>query len=168
MMMTNEQQLIEKYRGAALRFWFEPESSYEMEFESYEEFYEYLFKDISLCPKGMSRESYIVARCYYIFEYEVAVERDRRDLEQRLDDRQPEREVGDEVVVHDVDVRPVGVGDPLQLPLEVGEVGGQDRGADLQVRLRHAAHPSCGRSAAPQQGDEHHDRGHEGAHGPRR
>ena len=74
-MMTNEQQLIEKYRGAALRFWFEPESSYEMEFESYEEFYEYLFKDIALCPKGMSREAYIVARCYYIFEYEVAVER---------------------------------------------------------------------------------------------
>lgn len=73
--MTNEQQLIEKYRGAALRFWFEPLSSYEMEFESYEEFYEYLFKDISLCPKGMSREAYIVARCYYIFEYEVAVER---------------------------------------------------------------------------------------------
>jgi hypothetical protein len=74
-MMTNEQKLIERYRGAALRFWFEPESSYEMEFESYEEFYEYLFKDIALCPKGMSRESYIVARCYYIFEYEAAVER---------------------------------------------------------------------------------------------
>lgn len=74
-MMTNEQKLIEKYRGPALRFWFEPESSYELEFESFEEFYEYLFKDIALCPKGMSREAYIVARCYYIFEYEVAVER---------------------------------------------------------------------------------------------
>lgn len=74
-MMTDEQILIEKYRGAALRLWFEPESSYEMNFESFEEFYEYLFKDIALCPKGMSRESYIVARCYYIFEYEVAVER---------------------------------------------------------------------------------------------
>ena len=74
-MMTSEQKLIEKYRGAALRFWFEPESSYELEFESFEEFYEYLFKDISLCPKGMSREAYIVARCYYIFEYEMAVER---------------------------------------------------------------------------------------------
>lgn len=73
--MTSEQKLIEKYRGAALRFWFEPESSYEMEFEGFEEFYEYLFKDISLCPKGMSREAYLVARCYYIFEYEVAVER---------------------------------------------------------------------------------------------
>ena len=73
--MTNEQRLIEKYRGAALRFWFEPEDSYEMEFESFGEFYEYLFKDIALCPKGMSREAYIVARCYYFFEYEVAVER---------------------------------------------------------------------------------------------
>ena len=73
--MRNRVELIEKYRGAALRFWFEDATSYEMEFESFEEFYEYLFKDISLCPKGMSREAYIVARCYYIFEYEVAVER---------------------------------------------------------------------------------------------
>ena len=74
-MMTSEQKLIEKYRGAALRFWFEPESSYELEFESFEEFYEYLFKDISLCPKGMSREAYIVARCYYIFEYAETAKR---------------------------------------------------------------------------------------------
>ena len=73
--MRNRVELIEKYRGAALRFWFEDATSYEMEFESFEEFYEYLFKDISLCPEGMSREAYIVARCYYIFEYEVAVER---------------------------------------------------------------------------------------------
>ena len=73
--MRNRVELIEKYRGAALRFWFEDATSYEMEFESFEEFYEYLFKDISLCPKCMSREAYIVARCYYIFEYEVAVER---------------------------------------------------------------------------------------------
>ena len=73
--MINEFELVEKYRGTALRFWFEPESSYDMEFESYEEFREYLFKDIALCPKGMSREAFIVARCYYIFEYEVAVER---------------------------------------------------------------------------------------------
>jgi hypothetical protein len=73
--MTRDQQLIEKYRGAALRFWFEPESSYDMEFESFEEFREYLFKDIALCPKGMSREVFIVARCYYLFEYEMAVER---------------------------------------------------------------------------------------------
>ena len=73
--MRNRVELIEKYRGAALRFWFEDATSYEMEFESFEEFYEYLFKDIDLRPKGMSREAYIVARCYYIFEYEVAVER---------------------------------------------------------------------------------------------
>ena len=73
--MRNRVELIEKYRGAALRFWFEDATSYEMEFESFEEFYEYLFKYISLCPEGMSREAYIVARCYYIFEYEVAVER---------------------------------------------------------------------------------------------
>ena len=73
--MRNSVELIDKYRGAALRFWFENATSYEMEFESFEEFYEYLFKDISLCPEGMSREAYIVARCYYIFEYEVAVER---------------------------------------------------------------------------------------------
>ena len=55
--MRNRVELIEKYRGAALRFWFEDATSYEMEFESFEEFYEYLFKDISLCPKGMSREA---------------------------------------------------------------------------------------------------------------
>ena len=73
--MTSKQRLIEKYRGAALRFWFEPDSSYDMVFESYEEFREYLYKDIARCPKGMSREAFIVARCYYIFEYEMAVER---------------------------------------------------------------------------------------------
>ena len=54
-----------------------------------------------------------------------------------LDDGQPEGQVGDEVVVHDVDVHPVGGRDGLELGLEVGEVGGEDRGRD-----QHGRHPS--------------------------
>ncbi len=73
--MIDERTLLEKYREPALRFWFEPETSYEMAFGSFEEFHRYLFKDIARCPKGMSREAFIVARCAYIFEYEMAVER---------------------------------------------------------------------------------------------
>jgi hypothetical protein len=62
-----------------------------------------------------------------VLDHEVAVDRDGRHPHQRLDDGQPEREVRDEVVVHDVDVGPVGVGDRPQLALEVREVGGEDR-----------------------------------------
>ena len=45
-----------------------------------------------------------------VLDHQVAVERQRAGLRQPLDDRQPEREVGHEVVVHDVDVHPVGAG----------------------------------------------------------
>ena len=55
------------------------------------------------------------------------------------------------MVVHDVDVRPVGVRDGGELALEVGEVGRQDRRGDL-----HARHPSePGQPALPQQREEH-------------
>ena len=61
-------------------------------------------------------------------------------LEQRLDDRQAEGQVGHEVVVHDVDVEPVGGrGHGRGLVGEPGEVGGQDAGRDLNGHDSHCA-----------------------------
>ena len=58
----------------------------------------------------------------------------RRMRPQRLDDLRPERDVGHEVAVHDVDVDAVGAGrvDRAHLLAEPGEVGGEDRGRDLE------------------------------------
>jgi hypothetical protein len=67
-------------------------------------------------------------------DHEVAVDGDRADPQQRLDHGQSEGEVGDEMVVHDVDVRPVGIGHGIQLALQVGEIGGQDARRDLHDR----------------------------------
>src|ERR1700709_1268430 len=39
-----------------------------------------------------------------VFDHQVAIERKIGDLAQRLDDRRAQREVGDEVSVHDVDM----------------------------------------------------------------
>ena len=63
--------------------------------------------------------------------------RNRRGvLAQRGDDRRPDREVRDEVAVHDVDVEQVGLGGhAVDLVAEPGEVGGEDRRRQL------AAHP---------------------------
>jgi hypothetical protein len=62
-----------------------------------------------------------------ILDHQVTVERQRRVLAQRLDDGQAEREVRDEMVVHHVDMHPVGVvGDDADLVGEPGEVGRQD------------------------------------------
>jgi hypothetical protein len=69
-----------------------------------------------------------------ILDHQVAVDRCAGVLEQRLDDRQPEREVRHEVVVHDVDVQPVGgAGHRRRFLGEPGEVGGQDAGRDLNT-----------------------------------
>jgi hypothetical protein len=67
-----------------------------------------------------------------VIDHEVAVDRQRGVFEQRLDDRQAEGEVRDEVVVHHVDVKPVGgFLDGLRLVREPREVGRQDAGRDL-------------------------------------
>jgi hypothetical protein len=61
----------------------------------------------------------------------MAVERLRCGARQGLDHRDPEGEVRHEVVVHDVDVQPVGARDPGRLGAQVGEVRSQDAGRDL-------------------------------------
>jgi hypothetical protein len=81
-----------------------------------------------------------------VVDHQVAVDGQRRMLEQRLDDRQADGEVRDEVVVHHVDVEPVGCFlDGLRLIGEPGEVGGQDAGRDLNG---HAV-PSLGATPVP-------------------
>ena len=52
-----------------------------------------------------------------VVDHQVAVDRDRRDLDQGLDDGQAEREVRDEVVVHDVEM------DDVRAGFEHGEIG---------------------------------------------
>ena len=71
-----------------------------------------------------------------VLDHQVHVERHRRDLRRSAHDRQAEREVGHEVVVHDVDVHEVGGRDRLEVALEVDEVGGQDARVDQR---RHPA-----------------------------
>src|SRR5699024_7117095 len=66
-----------------------------------------------------------------VLDHEVGVQRDGRDRPDPLDDRRPEREVGHEVVVHDVDVRHVRGADAREFTGEVREVGGQDARIDV-------------------------------------
>src|SRR4029077_937850 len=80
-------------------------------------------------------------------DHQVAVERQRGVLEQRLDDGQPEGEGRHEVVVHDVHVQPVrGGGDRGGLVGEPGEVSGQDARRDLNGHNSPESRgPECGR-----------------------
>ena len=73
-----------------------------------------------------------------VLDHEVAVERHRADRLHRLHDRQPEGQVRDEVGVHDVEVQPVGVGDPLAPPRPAGRsppTAGSARSAVPGTRL---------------------------------
>ncbi len=63
----------------------------------------------------------------------MAVDRQLAPGKERLDHGQPEGQVGHEVVVHHVDVHPVGGADARNLRLEVGEVGIQDARCDLDT-----------------------------------
>ena len=54
-----------------------------------------------------------------------------------------EREVGDEVAIHDVVVQQVGGGDVGELVGEAAEVGGEDRGGDPDLIVHHAFSLSC-------------------------
>ncbi len=70
-----------------------------------------------------------------VVDHEVAVEEEVGVLAQRAHHDGPDREVGHEVAVHHVDVEEVGgVGDPLHLRRELGEVGRQDRRRQLHGR----------------------------------
>jgi hypothetical protein len=53
-----------------------------------------------------------------------------------LDDRQPEGEVRNKVVVHDIHVDRIGIADALQLGFEIDEICGED--ARVDAALRHA------------------------------
>ena len=55
----------------------------------------------------------------------------------RLHYRGPDRQIGHEMVVHDVDVDPVGAGliDRMHFIAEPGEVRGEDRGGDDRHRF---------------------------------
>jgi len=66
-------------------------------------------------------------------DHQMAVERDGADPLDRLDDRQAEGQVGHEVRVHHIDVQPVGVGDPLGLVGEPGEIGGEQARRDQRL-----------------------------------
>ena len=67
-------------------------------------------------------------------DHQVGVQRNRADRLDPLHHRQSEREVGDEVVVHDVHVHGVGVADALQFGLKVDEVGREDARVDAALR----------------------------------
>ena len=61
----------------------------------------------------------------------------------RFDRRGPERQVVDVVAVHDVEVEPVDVTlDTLDLVRKAAEVGGEDRGGELQAGSS-VTLPSC-------------------------
>ncbi len=66
-----------------------------------------------------------------VLDHQMAVERDVGRLQQALHDRQTQGQVRHEVVVHDIDVQPVGaggtrLGDRRRLVGEIREVRGQD------------------------------------------
>ena len=65
-------------------------------------------------------------------DHQVDVERLRRVRAKRLHHARADRQVGDEMAVHDVDVDPVGAGrvDRADFLAELREVGGEDRGGD--------------------------------------
>jgi hypothetical protein len=65
-------------------------------------------------------------------DHQVDVERLGRMRAERFDHRRADRDVGDEMAVHHVDVDPVGPGrvDRADLLAQAGEIGGQDRRGD--------------------------------------
>ena len=66
----------------------------------------------------------------WIFDHQVAVERQFRELPQALNDWRPNRHVGDKVSIHDVnmDDGPASVSCGLDLFRQMGEISRQDRG----------------------------------------
>ncbi len=84
--------------------------------------------------RHVARAGLGVLRCpaVRISDHQMAVDRHRGVLEQRLDHGQAEGEVRHEMVVHDVNVQPVrNAGDRAGLIGEAGKVRGQDARRDL-------------------------------------
>ena len=70
-----------------------------------------------------------------LFDHQVNVQDLVGDLAERFDDRQSECQIRHEVVVHHVDVNPVGTGDPRDLIGELAEVEGHPEQRGLQLAL---------------------------------
>ena len=68
-----------------------------------------------------------------VFDHQVAVDGHRCVLEQRLNDGQSQRQVRDEVIVHDVDMDPVDLTCCRYLVGQLCEVGGQDARGNLHT-----------------------------------
>ena len=74
-----------------------------------------------------------------VLDHQMAVHGGADMAQQRLDDGESQREVRHEVVVHHVDVQPIGGPfDPRALGGEVGEVRRQDAWRDLDAHGRRA------------------------------
>jgi hypothetical protein len=67
-----------------------------------------------------------------VLDHEMDVEREFRVLSNGRDDSRPERNVIDEMAVHDVEMQPIGAGllGAVDLVLETGEVRGEDGRSD--------------------------------------
>src|SRR5215469_3717477 len=72
-----------------------------------------------------------------IREHQVSFQRQPSDATERVYDRRPHRQIGNEMSVHDVDVNSVGTGilRLLDLLAQSGEVGGQNRGCQFDNLL---------------------------------
>ncbi len=74
-----------------------------------------------------------------MLDHEMDVERKFGVFSHRRDDRRPERNVIDEVAVHDVEMQPIGAGffGAMDLGFETGEVRGEDGWSDEDFLMRH-------------------------------
>jgi hypothetical protein len=76
-----------------------------------------------------------------VLDHQVDVEREAGGFLHGLDHERTDRQVRDEVSVHDIDVHVVGGRDGLDLFGEPTEIGRQDGGRNADRRARHRAQP---------------------------
>ena len=69
-----------------------------------------------------------------VLDHEMDVQELVRRFPQALDNRETDRQVRDEMVVHDVNMDGIGSGYPLDFMSELGEIGVEDAGSDAHVR----------------------------------
>jgi hypothetical protein len=66
-----------------------------------------------------------------LHDHQVHVQRQHGGGPQGLDHRDANGDIGDEHAVHHVHVDVIGGGDPLDVPLQICEIGGENAGCDL-------------------------------------
>lgn len=64
------------------------------------------------------------------FNHKVYIQKLSGELSQRLHHRHANADVGDKHTVHHIHMEPVRFPDPLDIPAQVGKVGGEDGGGD--------------------------------------